>query len=69
MIELLILAAVVSAWASGAAAKFGTDLAFDRPDLKQTQRLMTLQWMRGVVPADASVVAWFAGEASDDLML
>lgn len=69
LVELLILAAVVSAWTSGAAAKFGTDLAFDRPDLKQTQRLMTLQWMRGVVPANASVVAWFAGEASDDLML
>jgi hypothetical protein len=67
--ELLVLAAVVMLWTSGAMAKLGTNLAFNRADLAQTQRRITLQWMRGVVPADATVIAWFAEEASDDLML
>jgi hypothetical protein len=67
--ELLVLAAVVALWTSGAMAKLGTNLAFDRADLAETQRRITLQWMRGVVPADAAVIAWFSDEASDDLML
>ena len=68
-IELLVLAVVVTMWTSGAVAKLGSNLASDRADLVETQRRMTLQWMRGVVPPDATVVAWFAGDASDDLML
>lgn len=68
-IELLILVAVVMTWTSGTVARFGSDLAFSRADLAETQRRMTLQWMRGLVPAEATVVAWFADATSDDLML
>ena len=68
-IELLVLAAVVTMWTSGVPARFGANLASGHVELAQTQRRMTLQWMRGVVPADADVVAWFADETSDDLML
>ena len=69
VIELLVLAAVVAMWTSGVLARFGANLASGHGDLAETQRRMTLQWMRGVVPADANVIAWFAGETSDDLML
>ena len=67
--ELLVLAAVVTLWTSGAMAKLGTNLAFNHAVPAQTQRGITLHWMWDVVPADATVIAWLADEASNDQML
>ena len=65
VIELFVLAVVVMVWTSGVVA----DPDSGRSDLVETQRRMKLQWMRDVVPADATVIAWFADDSADDLML